>query len=70
MLKNLSNAMAARCLRFGRGWSAMAPYSRAIQKANGAGWFVSKLTGDGAFEVILAQRRHEFRASSDERMAA
>ena len=47
----------------------MAPYSRAIQKASGTGWFVSKLTGDGLFEVILAQRRHELRANSDERMA-
>ena len=47
----------------------MAPYSRAIQKASGAGWLVSKLTGDAVFEVILAQRRHELRASSDERMA-
>lgn len=61
--------MAARCLRLGRGWSAIAPYSLAIQKASGAGWFVSKLTGDDVFEVIFAQSMHELRASSDERMA-
>lgn len=47
----------------------MAPYSRAIQKASGAGWFVSKLTGDAVLEVILAQSMHEFRASREERMA-
>lgn len=47
----------------------MAPYSLAIQKASGAGWLVSKVTGDGAFVVIRAQSMHEFKASSDEMMA-
>lgn len=47
----------------------MAPYSLAIQKASGAGWLVSKLTGDAVFEVVLAQSMHELSASSDERMA-
>lgn len=62
-------AMAARCLRLGRGCKAIAPYSLAIQKANGAGWLVSKVTGDGALVVIRAQSMHEFKASSDEMMA-
>jgi hypothetical protein len=61
--------MAAHCLRLGRGCRAMAPYSLAIQKASGAGWLVSKVTGDGALEVIRAHSMHEFRASSDEMMA-
>jgi hypothetical protein len=47
----------------------MVPYSRAIQKANGAGWLVSKVTGDGALEVILAQIKHELNANNDETMA-
>lgn len=47
----------------------MAPYSLAIQKANGAGWLVSKVTGEGALVVIRAQSMHEFKASSDEMMA-
>lgn len=46
----------------------MAPYSLAIQKANGAGWLVSKVTGDGALVVIRAQSKHEFKASSDQTM--
>ena len=46
----------------------MAPYSWAIQKANGTGWFVSKLTGDGIFVVIFAHTMHEFSASRDEMM--
>ena len=47
----------------------MDPYSLAIQKANGAGWLVSKLTGDGAFMDIRPQIRHELSASIDEMMA-
>ena len=47
----------------------MDPYSLAIQKANGAGWLVSKVTGDGALVVIRAQSRHELSASSDEKIA-
>jgi len=61
--------MAARCLRLGRGCRAIAPYSLAIQKANGAGWLVSKVTGDGALVLIRAQSRLELSASSDEMMA-
>lgn len=58
--------MAARCLRLGRGCKAIAPYSLAIQKANGAGWLVSKVTGDGALVVIRAHSMPEFKASNDE----
>jgi hypothetical protein len=58
--------MAARCLRLGRGCKAIAPYSLAIQKANGAGWFVSKVTGDCALVVIRAQSMHELRANNDQ----
>lgn len=58
--------MAARCLRLGRGCRAIEPYSLAIQKANGAGWLVSKVTGEGALVVIRPQSMHEFKASNDQ----
>ncbi len=47
----------------------MGPYSLAIQKANRAGWFVSKATGEGAFMVIFPQSKHALSARSDEMMA-
>jgi len=56
-------------LRLGRGCRAIDPYSRAIQKANGAGWFVSKVTGEGDFMFIFPHSRHELSARSDQMIA-
>jgi hypothetical protein len=43
----------------------MAPYSRAIQKASGAGWLVSKVTGEDAFVVIRPHKMHEWKTSTE-----